>query len=178
MSAPRGFVFRLQALLDHREKLVEDAEQIMARHEATVAQYEQGLEFIAARRGQMKTYLGALQVQPSIDIQALESVSGYDGVLNHESQELRTKLRAAERDLRESRDVVVQCRIDLEAIEKLRERDLKRFVIEQQAKEDRMLDELASAAFAREMGAARGLRPAGDAPWKDQDSTSRASHSN
>ena len=178
MNAPKGFFFRLQALLDHRQQLVDDAEQILAQHEATVAQYERGLEFIAQRRQQMKTYLGALQVQPSIDIQALESVSGYDGVLNHEAREIRSRLRDAERNMREARDVVVQCRIDLEAIEKLRERDLKRFITEQRAKEDRVLDELASTAFAREMGAARGLRPTGDAPWKDQDSTSRASHSN
>lgn len=178
MSEPRGFVFRLQALLDHRQKLVDDAEQILAQHEATVTQYQQGLEFIAQRRRQMNAYLGALQVQPSIDIQALESVSGYDGVLDNEAKAVRSRLRDAERNLREARDVVVQCRIDLEAIEKLRERDLKRFISEQRAKEDRMLDELASAAFAREMGAARGLRPAGEAPWKDPDSTSRASHSN
>jgi flagellar export protein FliJ len=177
MSAGRGFVFRLQALLDHRQQLVEDAEQILSQHEATVTQYERGLEFIAQRRQQMKGYLGALQVQPAMDIQALESVSGYDGVLDNEAREVRSRLRDAERNLREARDVVIQCRIDLEAIEKLRERDLKRFAAEQRAKEDRVLDEFASNAFARDMGAARGLRPTGDAPWKDQDSTSRASHS-
>jgi len=178
MSVPKGFSFRLQALLDHRQQLVDDAEQILAQHEATVAQYQRGLDFITARRRQMNAYLGALQVQPSIDIQALESVNGYDGVLDDEAREIRKRLRDAERNMREARDVVIQCRIDLEAIEKLRERDLKRFLAEQRAKEDRMLDEFASVAFAREMGAARGLRPTGDAPWKDQDSTSRASHSN
>lgn len=178
MSDPRGFVFRLQALLDHRQQLVDDAEQILAQHEATVAQYQRGLEFIAQRREQMKAYLGALQVQPSIDIQALEAVSGYDGVLDNEEREVRSRLRDAERNLREAHDVVVQCRIDLEAIEKLRERDLKRFIAEQRAKEDRVLDEFASNAFARNMGAARGLRPTGDAIWKEEDSISRASHSN
>ncbi len=178
MSAPRGFVFRLQALLDHRQQLVDDAEQILAQHEAKIAQFQRGLEFVAQRRQQMNAYQGALQVQPSIDIEALESVTGYDRVLNSEAKEIRSRLLEAERNAREAREAVVKCRIDLEAIEKLRERDLKRFVAEQQAKEDRVLDELASSAFARNMGAARGLRPTGDTPWKEQDSTSRASRSN
>ncbi|MEZ4523623.1 MAG: flagellar export protein FliJ [Thermomicrobiales bacterium] len=177
MSDQRGFKFRLQTLLEHRQQLVEEAEQVLAQHQQTIAHHQQGLDFIAERRAQMNAYLGALQVQPSIDIQALQSVSGYDGVLNAEAKAITVRLRAAEQAAREASAVVVQRRIDLEVIEKLRERDLKRFTAEQRARADRVLDEFASAAFARNMGAARGLHPAGDTPWKDQDSTSRASHS-
>lgn len=177
MSAPRGFTFRLQALLDYRRKLVEEAEQVLARHEQVIVQYQRGIELIGERREQMKMYLGALQVQPSIDIQALESVSGYDRRLDGEARTLGARMREEERAAREARDVVIQRRIDLEAIEKLRERDLKRFMAEERAKEDRLLDEFASSAFARNMGAARGLRPSGDASWKEQDLTSRASRS-
>lgn len=177
MSDQRGFTFRLQALLDHRKQLVDEAEQVLAQQEQVITHHQLGLEFISERRRQMNAYLGALQVQPSIDIQALESVHGYNGVLDNEARAIGARLREAEQAAREAREVVIQRRIDLEVIEKLRERDLKRFITEQRARADRMLDEFASAAFARNMGAARGLRPTGDATWKDQDSISRASHS-
>jgi flagellar FliJ protein len=178
MSAPRGFKFRLQPLLDHRLGLQEEAEQALALCEREVAERLQGLQLLAARRQDMRVYLGALQQQPALDIQAIDAVSVYDVALKGEERELRARLREAEARARDARDIVVQRRIDVEVIEKLRERDLKRFNDEQRAREERLLDELASAAYARNMGAERGLRPMGETPWTAQESISPMSRSN
>ncbi len=172
MSGNRGFVFRLQPVLEHRQNLVDEAEQVLGEREREVAERQMGLQMLAERRQNMRVYLAALQVQPSLDIQAIEAVTGYDRALTVDEKDLRATLRDAERRAREAREVVVERRIDLEVVEKLRERDLKRFEAEQRAKDERMLDDLATAAFARNMGAERGLRPSGDAQWKEQDSTS------
>jgi flagellar export protein FliJ len=178
MSGKKGFVFKLQPVLDHRQNLVDEAEKLLGEREREVAERQQGLDMLAARRQDMRVYLGALQVQPSLDIQTIEAVNSYNQALGKEERALRAGLLEAERRAREAREAVVERRIDLEVIEKLRERDLKRYHAEQRAKEERMLDDLASAAFARGMGAERGLRPTGDAPWNEQGSTSPMSHSN
>jgi flagellar export protein FliJ len=178
MSGKRGFRFKLQPVLDHRLNLVEEAEQVLGEREREVHERQMGLQMLADRRQNMRVYLAALQVQPSLDIQAIEAVTGYDRALTVDEQELKARLREAERLAREARDVVIARRIDLEVIEKLRERDFKRFESEQRAKDERMLDDLASAAFARNMGAERGLRPSGDATWNEQSSTSPTSRNN
>jgi flagellar export protein FliJ len=178
MSARRGFIFKLQPVLDHRQQLVEEAEQVLGERHRDVSEREMGLQMLAERRQNMRVYLAALQIQPSLDIQAIEAVTGYDRALTVDEKDLKAQLRDAERRAREAREVVVERRIDLEVIEKLRERDLKRFEAEQRVKDERMLDDLASAAFARNMGAERGLRPSGDASWKEQDSTSPMSRNN
>jgi flagellar FliJ protein len=177
MSAPRGFNFRLQPLLEHRQGLQEEAERALAQCEREVAERLQGLQLLSARRQEMRVYLAALQQQPSLDIQAIEAVNGYDVALKGEERELRARLREAEARARDAREAVVQRRIDVEVIEKLRERDLKRFHEEQRAREERLLGDLASAAFARNMGAERGLRPMGETPWTGQESISPMSRS-
>jgi len=178
MSARKGIVFKLQAVLDHRQSLVDEAEKVLGEREREVAEYQRGIDVLASRRQDMRDYLSALQVQPSLDIQAIEAVNGYSLELAKEERELRSRLLDAERRAREAREELVARRIDLEVIEKLRERDLKRYNAEQRAKEERLLDDLASAAFARNMGAARGLHPNGDARWNEHSSTSPMSHSN
>jgi len=178
MSARRGFVFKLQPVLDHRKKLVEEAEKVLGEREREVAEYQRGIEILANRRQDMRDYQAALQIQPSLDIQAIEAVNGYSLELAKEERALRAQLLDAERRAREAREELVARRIDLEVIEKLRERDLKRFNAEQRAREERLLDDLASAAFARNMGAERGLHPNGDARWNEHSSTSPMSHNN
>lgn len=142
------FRFRLQAVLDNRAFLQEQAENEMAIAVAELNKLVEKLEENRllqenAESENRKRMIG------KIDVAALTLSLSYMGDLQNREEAIRRDMGKAEKVVEEKRQLLIEARQNKEALEKLKERDFIQWRKEMLYEEQKNLDEMALAIYRR-----------------------------
>ncbi|HRX84738.1 MAG TPA: hypothetical protein P5572_06920 [Phycisphaerae bacterium] len=146
------FVFRLETVLRVRQRTFEQKQRIVAERLAAISR-ERALRSTA--QGQIDEHVAlsrALQ-QGLIDVRAVQGNRSHLLLLHRRIAECDQRVAAHERELARERADMVAARVQVRALEKLKERRAARFTEAQQRQEAGEQAELALQMHRREMQA-------------------------
>ncbi|MGI6450285.1 MAG: flagellar export protein FliJ [Desulfitobacteriia bacterium] len=136
-----GFKFRLETSLHLAEQELDIARGFLATElrklqELSSRRNKQAELFLKALRGQKKACLE----QPS----SLKSWQNYSVEQKEKLLKLEAEVREQEKNVLKYREKLIQCRIKVEKLKRLKQKKFKLFYIEELRKEQAVLDEIAS----------------------------------
>lgn len=142
------FIYRMQSILDVKEKLEEQARNEFARARLKLTQEEEKLDaFVNRRLGYeeegRRLQEGGLNVQDILENRdAIEKMK-----LLIEEQKLQVQL--AEKQLEEAREKLTDAMKESKTHQKLKEKAFETFMQEENAKESKEIDELVSYTYGQ-----------------------------
>ena len=154
-----AFRFSLAALLQLRCTLEQVEERTLLGLRREARSLEQFLEHLTARRREQRE---RLRRTPSLPGSALTGADLHfsdflDSRMEHEEQQVRQRLASEQQDIQHQLVVFLEARRRREAMEALRDRELRSYREQEQRREQRGLDDL----FLLQRLLARGSRPRG-----------------
>lgn len=128
------FVFRLETVLRVRERAFEERQRVVAARIGAIAR-EKALQ--AAAQAQIDEHMTAARLlqQGRIDVRAVCGNRAHLVLLRRHVAECNVRIAAHERELARERAEMVAARVQVRALEKLKERRAARFVETQQRRE-------------------------------------------
>ena len=145
------FQFRLEALLRVRKRLEEVAEMEFAAALGKVKSVEEELGAVKDRLNQEEKRLRD-RIEEGIMSSDFNFRCQLISQMERKCRELDQRLKQARVDLAQARGQLHQRHIDTELVAGLKDRDLKRYLKEVDAKLQKELDELVSLGHAKERG--------------------------
>jgi flagellar export protein FliJ len=160
---PKQPDYRLQALLEIRERAKEEAEhqlgEALAAHKAELdkqQQMEQELERMVARREQRKREYAEKQMRGEMSAQDVIGANTYIERLREQEEAQKQAIEGQKAIVAEkqqqvdlARQNLVKATQDLKALEKHKEKFIEDWKKEMQGKEEEAMDELAQQIFLR-----------------------------
>lgn len=142
------FVYRMQSILNIKEKMEEQARMAFAQARAQLNEEEKRLEELLRRR---KDYLeeGARMRQEVLDYLKLQENEDALRYLKDAIAEQRKRVRKAEEELEKARVVLQEYRIERKTHEQLREAAFEQFKIDVAKEESKEVDELVSYVYGQ-----------------------------
>ncbi|MBV8074046.1 MAG: flagellar export protein FliJ [Candidatus Eremiobacteraeota bacterium] len=141
------FVFRLAPVLRHRERIEEEKKLLLAAAQRKLFEAESERQRLRNRREELATELVA--EHRKIDGETLRMTYAHLDFLAREITAADWRVAAATQAVDLARDYLVRATKDRKVLERLRERQLEAFNVEQLRLEQRDLDEANSRRHAR-----------------------------
>jgi flagellar protein FliJ len=149
---PKVFRFKLQTVLDLKQKIEDDEKEKLAKLIQEKIREEQVLERLKQAEIQARNEIREKQQAGKLDIDELRR---YDSHLKRLANAIISqKLRLKELDIRieDQRQVLLKASQDKKIYEKLKEKHKEVFLQEQEDEERKFIDELATSRYRREGG--------------------------
>jgi flagellar export protein FliJ len=134
------FQFRLQKVMEWREKQLDMEEAIFKRHAAEVTSLERARDNLAAAATQAELQLHTLQVLDGSDLSAL---AGFQRHVQTQRVALALQHSAAQQSMAKQQEAMLEARRRCRLLERLKQRRLG----EWEKARDRELDEVASESY-------------------------------
>ncbi|MEM9420459.1 MAG: flagellar export protein FliJ [Planctomycetota bacterium] len=144
------FIFRYESLLQHRRNLEDQAQRQMAERVRTQMILTDQLRGMQQQISDSKRDLGGALVG-KVDLSQVGEFTRYNADSTVRGRQLVRRLAELETQVETARQQLVNAMQQRKALDLLRERDLKKWKIEQKRKETAELDDLASQAYTREL---------------------------
>lgn len=147
----RRFQFRLQAVLNHRQAIVEQCEREFGEAQARVQQAEKRLKTLE------QEYFATSRTTQSqrIDINAQIAREQYIATLKIRMERVQSEIDAAKIIAEEARQNLVKAKQDHEAVTKIREKALTEYQRETLRLDQEAFDEMATVRFVRQTAQGR-----------------------
>lgn len=142
------FRFRMQNILNMKEKLEEQAKQDFAQAQKEYFDEVEQLEHLKKRKEDYITY-GVELRNKSIDIQELRDNKYAIERMDDYIKEQELAVTMAQKKMDAAMRKMMDARTETKTYEKLREHDFEAFMIEEGKKESKEIDELNSYRFSR-----------------------------
>lgn len=143
------FTFRLQTVLEHKQRLEELAQLEHAQAQAAQAREEATLRRLVEAEHETVAELERQRFTGKLDIDALQLGMGYLDVLKIQCQRQEQVVERVSKNTDTKRDQLVQRLQERKALERLRERQRAAFSLEQNRIEANELDDLVIMRHAR-----------------------------
>lgn len=137
------FVYRMQNILNVKEKLEVQAKNEFAIAAAKLNEEEEKLEALQTRRQEYEDTLKRL-CEDSLDVAAIKEAEDNIEVLKYHIQIQKLQVAAANQQLEVARQKLTSAVQDRKTHEKLKEKQFDIFKAEEAAKESKEIDELVS----------------------------------
>ena len=137
------FRYRMQNILNVKEKLETQAKNEFAIAAAKEREEEEKLNALCVRRDEKEAELKAL-VETDLDVRAIKEAEDGLEVIKYYVTMQRLNLAAARQELEVARDKLTAAMQDRKTHEKLKEKQFDQFKAEEAAKESKEIDELVS----------------------------------
>lgn len=147
---PRKFRFRLQTVLELKQKIEDEEKKKLAELLKVQAEEERKLKYLQDLEVQKRYELKEKQKEGGIDVEELKL---YSYLLKKMANDIvNQKLRLQEIYIRveEQREILLEATKEKKTYEKLKERHHERFVQEEEEEERKLIDELSTIRYARE----------------------------
>ena len=144
------FTFRYETLLQHRRNLEDQAQRALAERVRTQMILTDQLRSMQTQITESKRDLGDALVG-KIDLSRVGEFTRYNADSTVRGRELVKRLAELETLVEAARQELLGATQQRKALDLLRERDLKKWKLEQDRKETAELDELASQAYTRQL---------------------------
>jgi flagellar protein FliJ len=139
------FRYRLQKIYDMRDRKKKEQEQVVIEAENAVKRAE------ARRDEKISEQASVREQRRTLDPMMLESIDLYLQHLAGKIIELQVDVDTANARLKEQQDILAKLSMELEALEKHKEKSREVWNEEEKAREMKMLDEIASQRYFRQM---------------------------
>jgi hypothetical protein len=157
------FIYRLQLLLEHKEEAKKEAERDLLNEEEQLQSQLKILESLRLQEQDLRTrreqarrdLLAAPQLEEeALSAQEVQQRSGYVKELGHQIEQARNDVLSQQIVIEErelsvelAKERVKQARREVEILVKHRSKQEERFLREEQAKEELMLDEVGNVLY-------------------------------
>lgn len=145
------FTFRLQTVLEHKQRLEELAQLEHAQAQAAQVREESALQRLLQTERETVSELERQRFTGRLDIDSLQLGLGYLDVLKIQLQRQEQVVLRVRKNTDTKRDQLIQRMQERKALERLRERQRTAFVVEQNRIEANELDDLVIMRHARTM---------------------------
>lgn len=142
------FRYRMQNILNVKEKLETQAKNEFAIAAAVVAEEEEKLKALHKRQEDYRILLTNLQ-QGDLDFRQIKETTQAVDAMNYLIEEQKTVLKRAEKALEVKRIALAEAMQEVKTHEKLKEKEFQQFMADEAAKESKEIDELVSYRFGQ-----------------------------
>lgn len=140
------FRYRMQNILDVKEKLKTQAENEFAIAAANVAEEEEILEGLYKRKTEYEEYLTEIQ-KGNLDFRTIKETAQAIESMKYLIENQKQALAKAEQVLEIRRVALAEAMQEVKTHEKLKEKQFQQFMADEAAKESKEIDELVSFRF-------------------------------
>ncbi len=144
-----GFKFKYEALLSYRRHKKEMAELDLARCLKKVREVEEGIRELTCLYYTTTTTMGSL-MKSGLDGKDLQSYGEFLASLSFKIQEKEEERRRYEREAEEKRSFLIERHKELKILEMLKEKHRRRWLMEQERREQKQLGELIMLRYRRD----------------------------
>lgn len=138
-----AYKFGLQKLMDFREKMEEEKKNQLSLALKRLEQEKDKLSELRKRQKEMDKAFNE-KTSKGIAVNELKLLVNYIDYYKREIKQQRTKIKMAEDYVAACRQVLIAATQEKKMIEKLKEIDFKKYLYEEQKKEEKLIDDLVS----------------------------------
>ena len=143
----KKYSFRLQPVLDIREKTVEDKRLEMAQVIQLLNEQQEGLERLIAKQASYKDELESLSLEDDLNVFALANFKNYMVNLQEQITQQEHNIENTKKALRVKQEAVNEALKDVKVLEKLKEKQSQKFYKDIEMKEANEIDDISTARY-------------------------------
>lgn len=144
---PRTFRFRLQSVLEHKEKIEEEEQRELARLKEIQKNEEERLQWLQMTRVQEMLELQEKSAQGVLDVVEIQMYHGHLKRLDREIVEQEIALQRITAEVEEQRRRLLKASQERKTYEKLKEKHRAAFEAALDEEERKLIDELATTRY-------------------------------
>ena len=149
----KKFRFKLQVVLEKRQKELEDKQLEMAQVQALLKQQTCELERLICKQAQTREHLEQILSQnASIDLMSIKIHQDYIDKLSSDIQMQHKIIADTEQELEFKKQEVIEALKATKTLEKLKEKQLKEFLVEFEFQQQKELEDITQARFRMTTG--------------------------
>lgn len=143
----KKYSFRLQPVLDIREKTLEDKRLEMAQVIQLLNEQQEGLERLIAKQASYKDELESLSLEDDLNVFALANFKNYMVNLQEQITQQEHNIENTKKALRVKQEAVNEALKDVKVLEKLKEKQSQKFYKDIEMKEANDIDDISTARY-------------------------------
>ncbi len=143
----KKYSFRLQPVLDIREKTLEDKRLEMAQVIQLLNEQQEGLERLIAKQASYKDELESLSLEDDLNVFALANFKNYMVNLQEQITQQEHNIENTKKALRVKQEAVNEALKDVKVLEKLKEKQSQKFYKDIEMKETNEIDDISTARY-------------------------------
>lgn len=143
----KKYSFRLQPVLDIREKTLEDKRLEMAQVIQLLNEQQEGLERLIAKQTSYKDELESLSLEDDLNVFALANFKNYMVNLQEQITQQEHNIENTKKALRVKQEAVNEALKDVKVLEKLKEKQSQKFYKNIEMKEANEIDDISTARY-------------------------------
>lgn len=143
----KKYSFRLQPVLDIREKTLEDKRLEMAQVIQLLNEQQEGLERLIAKQASYKDELESLSLEDDLNVFALANFKNYMVNLQEQITQQEHNIENTKKALRVKQETVNEALKNVKVLEKLKEKQSQKFYKDIEMKEANEIDDISTARY-------------------------------
>lgn len=143
----KKYSFRLQPVLDIREKTLEDKRLEMAQIIQLLNEQQEGLERLIEKQVSYKDELESLSLEDDLNVFALANFKNYMVNLQEQITQQEHNIENTKKALRVKQEAVNEALKDVKVLEKLKEKQSQKFYKDIEMKEANEIDDISTARY-------------------------------
>lgn len=143
----KKYSFRLQPVLDIREKTLEDKRLEMAQVIQLLNEQQEGLERLIAKQASYKDELESLSLEDDLNVFALANFKNYMVNLQEQITQQEHNIENTKKALRVKQEAVNEALKNVKVLEKLKEKQSQKFYKDIEMKETNEIDDISTARY-------------------------------
>lgn len=143
----KKYSFRLQPVLDIREKTLEDKRLEMAQVIQLLNEQQDGLGKLLAKQDAYKEELESLSLEDDLNVFSLANFKNYMVNLQTQIKQQEANIKNTKKALRVKQDAVNEALKDVKVLEKLKEKQSQKFYRDIEMKEANEIDDISTARY-------------------------------
>ena len=143
----KKYSFRLQPVLDIREKTLEDKRLEMAQVIQLLNEQQEGLERLISKQASYKDELESLSLEDDLNVFALANFKNYMVILQEQITQQEHNIENTKKALRVKQEAVNEALKDVKVLEKLKEKQSQKFYKDIEMKEANEIDDISTARY-------------------------------
>lgn len=143
----KKYSFRLQPVLDIREKVLEDKRLEMAEVIQLLNDQQEGLERLIAKQASYKEELESLSLEDDLNVFALANFKNYMVNLQEQITQQEHNIDNTKKALRVKQEAVNEALKDVKVLEKLKEKQSQKFYKDIEMKEANEIDDISTSRY-------------------------------
>lgn len=143
----KKYSFRLQPVLDIREKTLEDKRLEMAQVIQLLNEQQEGLERLIEKQASYKDELESLSLEDDLNVFALANFKNYMVNLQEQITQQEHNIENTKKALRVKQEAINEALKDVKVLEKLKEKQSQKFYKDIEMKEANEIDDISTARY-------------------------------
>lgn len=146
----RTFKFRLQSVLEYKEKQEKEEQRELAKKQGILAKEEQKLQFLVDLKQMRQKEMAVKSSEGKLNVVELKMYQDHQKRLTSEISDQQIQVQQAQSDVELQREKLLKAVQERKTYEQLKEKHYQAYLAEVEAEERKLLDDIATAKFSRE----------------------------